>query len=46
VPIEEEQRSELAYSLAQIAQNHGMEEYEVIVRAIRKRDGYPVSIVD
>ncbi|MFJ7512700.1 hypothetical protein ACIQW7_25130 [Peribacillus simplex] len=40
VPIEEEQRNELAYSLAQIAQKHGMEDYEVIVRAIR--DGYPV----
>ncbi|WP_342605174.1 hypothetical protein [Peribacillus sp. FSL E2-0159] len=41
VPIEEEQRNELAYSLAQIAQKHDMEDYEVIVRAIR--DGYPIA---
>ncbi|MFE4133665.1 hypothetical protein [Peribacillus sp. YIM B13482] len=41
VPIKEEQRNELANSLAQIAQKHGMEDYEVIVRAIR--DGYPLG---
>ncbi|WP_192824885.1 hypothetical protein [Peribacillus frigoritolerans] len=46
VPIKEKKRNELAYSLAQVAQKHGMEDYEVIVRAIRIRDGYPVTIVD
>lgn len=38
VPVEEEQRNELGYSLAQVAQKHGMEDYDVIVRAIR--DGH------
>ncbi|WP_317778853.1 hypothetical protein [Peribacillus sp. CSMR9] len=37
----EGKRNEWAYSLAQIAQKHGMEDYEVIVRAIR--DGYPLG---
>ncbi|MBO1000524.1 hypothetical protein IOC57_22625 [Bacillus sp. SD075] len=46
VPIEEKKRNELAYSLAQIAQKHGMKDYEVILRAIRIRDGYPVTIED
>ncbi|QNK48964.1 hypothetical protein H7F28_01010 [Brevibacterium sp. PAMC23299] len=46
VPIEEKKRNELAYSLAQIAQKHGMKDYEVKLRAIRIRDGYPVIIED
>lgn len=38
VPVEQEQRNELGYSLAQVAQKHGMEDYDVIVRALR--DGH------
>ena len=41
VPLKEEKRNELAYSLALIAQKHGMEDYEVIVRAVRK--GNPIE---
>ncbi|MGE7601544.1 hypothetical protein ACQKL5_03470 [Peribacillus sp. NPDC097675] len=36
VPLKEEKRNELAYSLALIAEKHGMEDYEVIVKAVRK----------
>ena len=46
VTKEAEQRNELASYLTQIAQKHDMEDYEVIVSAIKIRDGHPVLVVN
>lgn len=38
VPLKEEKRDELAYSLALTAQKHGMGDYEVIISSVKKRE--------